>query len=139
MCPVYRVPATSEELNIPAPLVLGVTVLTSHDKYSMNAVGIPGPVAEEVERLARLAAAAGLDGLVCSGKEVKVVRAFVPAGFHLVVPGVRLPGADEQDQKRVVTPRQAMDDGATYLVIGRPIYDAPDPLKATEAILATLE
>ncbi len=92
---------------------------------------------EQVERLAELARSAGLDGIVCSGAEVAAAKAAWPEGFF-VVPGVRPPGGDVSDQKRVVTPRQALDDGASILVIGRPITGADDPAAALRDIAAAL-
>jgi len=121
----------------PGTKVVGVTVLTSLDGDDLAAMGIAGSAAEQVKRLAGLAQDAGIDGIVCSGEEVAAVRAAWPEGF-LVVPGVRPPGADVADQKRVVTPRQALDLGASVLVIGRPITEASNPVRAIEEIAASL-
>jgi len=120
-----------------ATKVVGVTVLTSLDAKDLAAVGVADAPADQVSRLARLARSAGLDGIVCSGTEVGTARATWPEGFF-VVPGVRPAGGDIGDQKRVVTPRQALDDGASILVIGRPITDAPDPARAIADIAASL-
>jgi orotidine-5'-phosphate decarboxylase len=117
--------------------VVGVTVLTSLDENDLTAIGVGDPPAEQVARLARLAYASGLDGIVCSGAEVGVARAKWPAGFF-VVPGLRPAGAELADQKRIVTPSQALDDGASILVIGRPITAAPDPAAAIRDIAASL-
>jgi orotidine-5'-phosphate decarboxylase len=117
--------------------VVGVTVLTSFDADDLASIGVNDPPAEQVARLARLAHASGLDGIVCSGAEVGVARENWPESF-LVVPGVRPAGADLGDQKRVVTPRQALADGASVLVIGRPITGADNPAKAIEEIAASL-
>src|SRR6478752_5614985 len=117
----------------PGTKVVGVTVLTSLDGDDLAAMGIAGSAAEQVKRLAGLAQDAGIDGIVCSGEEVAAVRAAWPEGF-LVVPGVRPAGADVADQKRVVTPRQALDLGASVLVIGRPITGASNPGNALRAI-----
>jgi orotidine-5'-phosphate decarboxylase len=117
--------------------VVGVTVLTSLDENDLTAIGVGASPAEHVARLARLAYAAELDGIVCSGAEVGAARAKWPEGFF-VVPGVRLAGGDAADQKRVVTPRQALDDGASVLVIGRPICGAADPAQAIREIAASL-
>jgi orotidine-5'-phosphate decarboxylase len=117
--------------------VVAVTMLTSLDSADLSATGVTGSPAEQVERLARLARSAGLDGIVCSGAEAAAARAAWPDGFF-VVPGVRPEGADAGDQKRVVTPRQALDDGASVLVIGRPITAAADPAKAIRDIAASL-
>lgn len=121
----------------PATKVVGVTVLTSLDKTDLTATGVSGSPADQVRRLADLAQDSGIDGIVCSGAEVGAARAAWPEGF-LVVPGVRPPGADLADQKRVVTPREALDDGASVLVIGRPITASPNPARAVSEIAATL-
>ena len=118
--------------------VVGVTVLTSLDETDLAATGIAGAPADQVRRLADLAREAGIDGIVCSGAEVAAARASWPEGFF-VVPGVRPAGSDLADQKRVVTPRQALDDGASILVIGRPITGAPNPAQAILEIAATLD
>jgi orotidine-5'-phosphate decarboxylase len=117
--------------------VVAVTVLTSLDAADLSQTGVSGSPAEQVDRLAKLARSAGIDGIVCSGAEVAAARAAWPEGFF-VVPGVRPAGADTGDQKRVVTPRQALDDGASVLVIGRPITAADDPARAIREISATL-
>ena len=117
--------------------VVGVTVLTSLDAEDLAAAGVRDGVHDQVARLTGLAREAGLDGVVCSGAEVKAARQLWPDGF-LVVPGVRPAQAHAGDQKRVVTPRQALDDGASILVVGRPISAAEDPDRAARAIAATL-
>jgi len=117
--------------------VVGVTVLTSLDEGDLSATGIAGSPADQVARLTDLAREAGIDGIVCSGEEVQAARAAWPEGFF-VVPGVRPAGADLADQKRVVTPRQAIDDGASVLVIGRPITAANNPAQAIREIAASL-
>ncbi len=117
--------------------VVAVTVLTSLDSGDLGSIGVGGDPAAQVERLTALAREAGVDGIVCSGAEVGAASKSWPDGFF-VVPGVRPAGADVGDQKRVVTPRAALDDGASILVIGRPITRAPDPAAALEAIAATL-
>lgn len=117
--------------------VVAVTMLTSLDERDLKRTGVDGSAHDQVMRLAELAQAAGLDGIVCSGKEVANVRKQWKDGFF-VVPGLRLPGGSAGDQKRVVTPRQARDDGASVLVVGRPISRAEDPLAAARAIEATL-
>jgi orotidine-5'-phosphate decarboxylase len=116
--------------------LLGVTVLTSLDESDLDSVGQAGPVAAQVRRLALLARDSGLDGVVCSPHEVAALRAACGRDFLLVVPGIRPAGAATGDQKRVLTPRQALDAGADYLVIGRPITAAPDPAAAARAIRA---
>ena len=117
--------------------VVAVTVLTSLDSGDLVSTGISGGLSEQVERLAALARDSGLDGIVCSGAEVEAARRSWPKGFF-VVPGVRPEGSGTADQKRVVTPRSALDSGASVLVIGRPITVAPDPEAALKAIAATL-
>ena len=117
--------------------VVAVTMLTSLDERDMARTGIGGNAHDQVMRLADLAQDAGLDGIVCSGHEVKAVHKQWKDGFF-VVPGLRPGGKATGDQKRVVTPRQARDDGASVLVIGRPISRADDPLSAARAIEATL-
>ena len=117
--------------------VVAVTVLTSLDGDDLRSIGVSSEPREQVERLAELTRSAGLDGIVCSGAEVAAARATWPDGFF-VVPGVRPAGGDMSDQKRVVTPRQALEDGASILVIGRPITAADDPTTALRAIAAAL-
>lgn len=121
----------------PMTKVVAVTVLTSLDESDLAAAGITDSPADQVARLTALAQEAGIDGIVCSGAEVAAARASWPGGF-LVVPGVRPTGSDVVDQKRVVTPREALDDGASVLVIGRPITEAPNPRRAIMDIEATL-
>ena len=116
--------------------VVAVTMLTSLDDRDLARTGVAGSAHDQVMRLAELAEASGLDGLVCSGREVAAVRRQWKSGF-LVVPGVRLNGPSG-DQKRVVTPRKARDDGANVIVVGRPISRADDPLAAAREIEATL-
>ena len=132
--------AMLEEAKAAAPektKVVGVTVLTSLDGDDLKSIGVAGKPAEQVGRLAELAKTAGLDGIVCSGAEVGAAKRAWPHGFF-IVPGVRPQGAGVADQKRVVTPREALDAGASILVIGRPITGAEDPEAALKAIAATL-
>lgn len=117
--------------------VVGVTMLTSLDERDMARTGISGTPHDHVLRLAELAEASGLDGIVCSGQEIAHVHQQWKDGFF-VVPGLRPAGSAVGDQKRVVTPRKARDDGASVLVIGRPISRADDPLAAARDIEATL-
>ncbi len=121
----------------PGTKVVAVTVLTSLDAADLASIGIAADPHAQVERLTALAQEAGIDGIVCSGAEVAAARRLWPKGF-LVVPGVRPEGSGTGDQKRVMTPRQAADAGASILVIGRPITRAPDPDAAARAIAATL-
>ena len=118
--------------------ILGVTILTSLDDSDLAATGQNGPVATQVVRLAKLAQASGIDGIVCSPQEVALIREACGPKFLLVVPGIRPAGAAIGDQKRVQTPRSAVEAGADYLVIGRPITEAPDPAAAAKAILTEL-
>jgi orotidine-5'-phosphate decarboxylase len=121
-----------------APLLIGVTVLTSLDEADLAEVGISANPAAQVVRLAALAESAGLDGVVCSAADLPRLRASVTPGFLAVTPGVRPAGAAVGDQKRVATPASAFADGASYLVIGRPITAAPDALAALHALEAQL-
>jgi orotidine-5'-phosphate decarboxylase len=118
--------------------VVAVTVLTSLDQNDLAATGIAGSPRDQVARLVELAAESGIDGIVCSGEEVAAARDIWPEGFF-VVPGVRPEGGDAADQKRVVTPFDAWNDGASVLVIGRPITAAADPEQAIRDIAATLK
>ena len=120
------------------PLVLGVTVLTSLADRELAETGVAGTAADQVLRLARLAKESGLDGVVCSPREAKMLRQALGGDFKLVVPGIRPAGAASDDQKRVMTPKQALDAGADYLVIGRPITGADDPAAAARRIAAEL-
>ena len=122
----------------PSTKVVAVTVLTSLDGGDLQSIGVSSEPREQVERLAQLARSAGLDGIVCSGAEVAAAKAAWPQGFF-VVPGVRPLGGESSDQKRVVTPRQALEDGASILVIGRPVTGAEDPGGALRDIAASLE
>ena len=121
------------------PLVIGVTVLTSMTDTALKEVGVNRPLVDQVVHLATLAKTSGLDGVVASPQEITAIRAACGPDFQIVTPGIR--PADQQgkdDQARTLTPAEAIQAGATYLVIGRPITGAPDPRKAAEAILATL-
>lgn len=118
--------------------LLAVTILTSMDEEELTATGQETPVMKQVQRLAKLTQNCGLDGVVCSSHEIKTLREDCGEDFALMVPGIRPAGADLQDQKRVMTPKAALDLGATYLVIGRPITKATDPAKAAQDILQTL-
>jgi orotidine-5'-phosphate decarboxylase len=115
-----------------------VTVLTSFQQADLAEVGVAGDVAEQVVRLARLAVSAGLRGLVCSPLELRLLRDSLPVAVQLVTPGIRAVGARADDQKRTLSAPEALVQGATWLVIGRPIIAAPDPRSAAEEILASL-
>jgi orotidine-5'-phosphate decarboxylase len=112
---------------IPTPKLLAVTVLTSLDEQGLNAVGQQTPVSAQVERLAQLAKEAGLAGVVCSAHEIAQLRSKLGPNFVLMVPGIRPKGSETGDQKRIMTPEEAMKLGATHLVIGRPITGAESP------------
>ena len=120
---------------IDPPQLLAVTVLTSMDAAQLKATGVGRSPAEQVELLARMGLEAGIRGFVCSPQEVAAVRALTGAEGVLVVPGIRPAGAEAGDQKRMATPADALGAGASYLVVGRPITQAPDPAEAAEAIL----
>ncbi len=121
-------------LALAPPRLLAVTVLTSLDEGDLAAQGIVGTTGEQVVRLAELARRAGIDGIVSSPREIQAIRAACGEGFDIVVPGIRPGGDDTQDQKRVMTPGEAVHAGASALVIGRPITEAPDPAQAAAAI-----
>ena len=120
------------------PLLIGVTVLTSLSDAELGEVGFAGGAAANVERLARLAAASGLDGVVCSAQEAAMLREALGAGFVTVTPGIRLAGEAKGDQSRVVTPEDAVRLGAHYLVIGRPVTQAADPAATLQSIVRSL-
>jgi orotidine-5'-phosphate decarboxylase len=121
-----------------APQLLAVTVLTSMDAPQVKAIGVDRSPAEQVELLARMGLAAGISGFVCSPREVRAVRALTGPEGTLVIPGIRPAGGSTGDQKRIATPAEALQMGASYLVVGRPITQAADPAKAAEAILAEM-
>jgi len=125
-------------LRRPPPLVLGVTILTSLDSNELTEIGMVPNVGHQVERLALLAAKAGLRGVVCSPLEIAGLRQILPADMQLVTPGIRPPDANADDQKRTLSPKEAIAAGANWLVIGRPIYAAENPRAAAESILASL-
>ncbi len=120
------------------PLLVGVTVLTSLDEAELAAVGVAADPAEQVLRLARCCTNAGLDGVVCSPLEIVPLRVALGPDLKLVTPGIRGPGDAVDDQRRTLAPAAALAAGADYLVIGRPITGAADPLTALQAIIASL-
>jgi orotidine-5'-phosphate decarboxylase len=124
----------AREIN-PGTAVIGVTILTSHDAAQLRELGLAEEPASAVRRLAGLAQQAGLDGVVCSPQEIVALRADCGPDFLLVTPGIRPAGADAGDQKRVLSPQEALDAGANWLVIGRPITAAADPVQAARGIL----
>ncbi len=117
-----------------APLLIAVTWLTSSGQVELDALGIKSTPQQMVSRLAAMSQNAGLDGVVCSAQEAPVLRQEMGNEFLLVTPGIRLAGAKQDDQCRVVTPKKAMTDGSSYLVIGRPITQAKDPCKVLRTI-----
>ncbi len=121
-----------------APLLIAVTVLTSMDEDDLSAVGINDCVNDQVERLAKLSRNCGLDGVVCSGREAAHLKNCCGKAFKLVTPGIRPVGSVVGDQQRVMTPKQALDAGADFLVIGRPITESKEPAKALKAIRDSL-
>ncbi len=116
------------------PLLIAVTILTSMNQKALTELGIQCSVEEQVMRLAQLTSDAGLDGVVCSAHEVKMLRDNLGEEFKLITPGIRPSGSNNDDQKRVMTPAQAINAGSDYLVIGRPITQAADPGQALEDI-----
>ena len=131
-------------MNMPAPKLLAITILTSMNNAALRGVGVPGPASKRVVQLARLAQSAGMDGVVASPQEIRAIRRACGKKFLIVVPGIRpaigrgSPGklkGRTDDQARVATPAEAIRAGADYLVIGRPITGAPDPEAAARAIL----
>ena len=122
-----------------APLLIAVTVLTSMESSDLKEIGIEVSPLEQATRLALLAKNCGLDGVVCSAKEVQSFRTRLGSDFKLVTPGIRPAGSTPDDQRRIMTPQRAQAAGADYLVIGRPITQADEPSKALQTILSTLD
>jgi len=120
------------------PLLIGVTVLTSMSQEELNALGVSGSLEEQVIRLAGLAKDSGLDGVVCSALEAQRIKQVCGPEFVTVTPGIRPAGSSANDQTRIMTPEQAIRSGADYLVVGRPITAASDPMDATKRILAEI-
>lgn len=130
---------TAAKVGVRRPRVIAVTVLTSLGDDDLAAIGQQGAAADQVRRLAALAQEAGLDGVVCSPQEIELLRRDCGRDFVLVTPGIRPAGAAAGDQKRVMTPAEAVRRGADYLVIGRPITAAEDPAAAARAIAADID
>lgn len=128
----------AEEFLVPRPLVLAVTVLTSMDDDDLAGTGVQRSVSDQVRALAELAQNSGMDGVVCSAHEARILRADRGSAFKLLCPGVRPHGAVADDQKRIMTPAEALNAGADYLVIGRPITAQADPESAARAIINDL-
>lgn len=137
---VEAVKEASERWGVKPPIMLGVTVLTSHSQESLAEIGISKSVEDEVVSLAGLCDAAGMDGVVASGLEIGQIRKAIPRKeFVILIGGVRPEGSARDDQSRVLSPSDAIRAGATYLVVGRPITAAPDPVIATRGILEEIE
>ena len=119
--------------------LLAVTILTSHDEDSLAAIGLEGPVADSVQRLARLAQQSGVDGIVASPLEAELIRSACGPDFLIVTPGIRLGGAKADDQARAAKPSAAIRAGASYVVVGRPIVEAADPVAAAAAVVRDME
>jgi orotidine-5'-phosphate decarboxylase len=130
---------TAKQPGLQPPLVLGVTVLTSSSNETLAETGCEADVEKQVLRLAQLAVKSGLRGLVCSPLEIVSLRKILPAHIQLVTPGIRTGAEKADDQKRTLTPREAVAAGANWLVIGRPIYAAENPRAAAEKILESLK
>jgi orotidine-5'-phosphate decarboxylase len=129
---------TAKALGLTAPLVLGVTVLTSSTNATLAEIGCEADTERQVSRLAELAVKSGLRGLVCSPLEIMALRKILPPHIQLVTPGIRTGAEKADDQKRTLTPREAMQAGASWLVVGRPIYAAENPRAAAEKILESI-
>lgn len=123
----------------PETKLLGMTLLSSLDEQAILEVGYKPTIRDRVLQMAKLTQDAGLDGIVCSSHEIDAIRDACGQDFILMVPGIRPEGSDAGDQKRIMTPRDAMDKGATHLVIGRPITQSENPLKTAQDILKTLK
>ncbi len=127
-----------ETVTGPKPLLIAVTVLTSMESADLIEIGIDLDPQQQVLRLASLAAASGMDGVVCSAQEVSVLRGQINREFKLVTPGIRPAGSDQGDQRRIMTPAEAISAGSDYLVIGRPITRAADPISVLKDINLSL-
>lgn len=133
------VKSEAQKLKIEKPKVLAVTVLTSMDENALKKIGIDDTMEHAVLRLAELAKSAGLDGVVASPSEARLIREKLGKDFLIVTPGVRPAWAEALDQKRIATPKAAIADGATYIVVGRPVTEAGDPADAAKKILEEME
>jgi orotidine-5'-phosphate decarboxylase len=131
--------AESEKTGTRKPILLGVTILTSLKNDDLEAIGMKADTSEQVLRLAQLARSAGMDGVVSSAHEIGIIRNALGPDFIIVTPGIRPAWAASQDQKRIMTPALAVEKGADYLVIGRPITQASSPREAFEKITEELE
>lgn len=127
-----------EKFGTSRPAVIAVTVLTSLDARILNELGVERPIEQQVQRLALLAQSAGVDGVVCSMREIQVVRKVVNPSFLIVTPGIRMPDQSLNDQQRIATPHDAIAAGADYIVIGRAVTDERDPRDAMERLLQSI-
>lgn len=130
---------TAEKENKPLPLILGVTVLTSLKDSDLQEIGFSSDSKNQVLRLARLAVESGIEGIVCSPQELEPLRAELGSRVRIITPGIRPAWAEAQDQKRIMTPGEAIKKGADFLVIGRPITQAPVPREAFSRVLEELQ
>ena len=130
--------AMREKFGDPKPLIVAVTVLTSLDKPGLSELGVEGAIDDHVVRLALLADDCGIDGVVCSPHEIRLVRNVVSPKFKIVVPGIRLPNQALNDQQRTATPREAISAGADYIVVGRAVTGERDPRAALERLAASV-
>jgi orotidine-5'-phosphate decarboxylase len=130
--------AESARLGVAKPLLLGVTILTSLKNDNLASIGMVPDTGAQVLRLAALAKSAGMDGVVCSAQEIEIVRKETGPGFLIVTPGIRPAWAAAQDQKRIMTPAEAVGKGSDYLVVGRPVTQAPSPREAFRKIVEEL-
>ncbi|MCH2037897.1 MAG: orotidine-5'-phosphate decarboxylase [Rickettsiales bacterium] len=127
---VYAAEETAWRIGKKKPLIVGVTTLTSMDSYDLQDIGIIRPITEHIVSLAQLAKDAGLDGVVCPSYEIEEIKNVCGSNFKVVVPGIRPEGSKNEDQKRTMTPGKAIKSGADYIVIGRPITQASDPIES---------
>lgn len=125
----------AKKLNIQRPKMIAVTILTSMDGNNLRNIGINDNMEKQVLKLATLAKDAGLDGVVASPSEIKTIRKELGEGFLIVTPGVRPAWAAKNDQKRIATPKEAIESGASFIVVGRPVTEADDPVEAVKKIL----
>jgi orotidine-5'-phosphate decarboxylase len=126
---MHKAKQALEQFGDKAPLLIAVTVLTSMDETELGRLGITKSPQEQVMHLAKLTKQAGLDGVVCSAQEAQSLKAALGKEFKLVTPGIRPAGSDAGDQKRIMTPKDAIEAGSDYLVIGRPITQAQNPVE----------
>jgi orotidine-5'-phosphate decarboxylase len=129
----------ADKLGKTRPMIIGITVLTSMDEGDLNGIGINQKPHTQVELLAKLAKESGLDGVVCSPHEIELVKSACGKDFKTIVPGIRPAGSEKGDQKRVLTPKEAVDNGADFIVIGRPITASSNPSSAAKEIWQQLQ